>query len=61
VDKTSKILMASGIPIMIIGLALLFNVFGVQEQWLMFVGVPLTLVGAAMAWIGFARSKGIVG
>jgi len=53
--------MASGIPIMIIGLALLFNVFGVQEQWLMFVGVPLTLVGAAMAWIGFARSKGIVG
>jgi len=60
VDKTSKILMAAGIPIMIIGLVLLFNVFGLQD-WLTFVGVPLTLVGAAMAWIGFARSRGIVG
>jgi len=37
---------------------LMFNILNIPE--LTFPGVALTLVGAALAWIGFARAKGLV-
>jgi len=57
-DKISKALIIIGLPVMVIGLVFMFDVLKIPE--LTFPGVALTLVGAALAWIGFARAKGIV-
>ena len=57
-DKASKVLIAIGLPVMVIGLILMFNVLGIG--WLTFPGVALTLIGAFLAWIGYGRAKGII-
>ena len=57
-DKISKGMIIVGIPVMVIGFVLMFNILKIPE--LTFPGVALTLVGAALAWIGFARAKGLV-
>jgi len=57
-DKISKTLIIVGLPVMIIGFVLMFNILKIPE--LTFPGVALTLVGAALAWIGYARAKGLV-
>jgi len=57
-DKISKAMIIVGLPMMVIGFVLMFNILKIEE--LTFPGVALTLIGAALAWIGFARSKGLV-
>jgi len=57
-DNISKGMIFVGIPVMVIGLVLMFNILKVEA--LTFPGVALTLVGAALAWIGYARAKGLV-
>ena len=57
-DKISKGMIFVGIPVMIIGLIFMFDVLKMPE--LTFPGVALTLIGAALAWIGYARAKGLV-
>jgi len=57
-DKISKVLIIVGLPVMVIGLVFMFDVLKIKE--LTFPGVALTLIGAALAWIGFARAKGLV-
>ena len=57
-DKISKAMISAGIPVMVIGLVFMFDVLKIPE--LTFPGVALTLVGAALAWIGYARAKGLV-
>jgi len=57
-DKISKGMIIIGLPVMIIGFVLMFNILNIEA--LTFPGVALTLVGAALAWIGFARAKGLV-
>jgi len=57
-DKISKGLISMGLPVMVIGLVLMFDVLNIEE--LTFPGVALTLVGAALAWIGYARAKGLI-
>jgi len=57
-DKISKAMISAGIPVMVIGLVFMFDVLKILE--LTFPGVALTLIGAALAWIGYARAKGLV-
>jgi len=57
-DKISKGMISVGLPVMVIGFVLMFNILNIPE--LTFSGVALTFVGAALAWIGFARAKGLV-
>jgi len=57
-DRISKGMIVVGLPVMVIGFVLMFDILKIPE--LTFPGVALTLVGAALAWIGFARSKGLV-
>jgi len=57
-DRTSKVMIVVGIPVMVVGLVFMFDVLKIPE--LTFPGVALTLVGAALAWIGYARAKGLV-
>jgi len=57
-DKLSKGLIIVGLPVMVIGLVFMFDLLKIKE--LTFPGVALTLAGAATAWIGYARAKGLV-
>jgi len=59
-DKISKGMIIVGLPVMVIGFVLMFDVLQIKDLTLSFLGVALTLVGAALAWIGFARAKGLV-
>jgi len=57
-DNISKVMILVGIPVMVIGLVFMFDILKIKI--LTFPGVALTLVGAALAWIGYARAKGLV-
>jgi len=57
-DNISKALIIVGLPVMVIGMIFMFDVLKITE--LTFPGVALTLIGAALAWIGYARAKGLV-
>jgi len=59
-DKISKVLISVGLPVMVIGLVLMFNILKIEETIFTWCGVVLTLGGASLAWIGYARAKGLV-